>query len=114
MGDGMKQKRGKWRYLEKRIQILFGIIFSVFFLFAFLPHRMQKMFVIPLFAGVFLCVHFWIIRPYRMLSSQVQRFSDGYISLGDLNDMDVAISPEVERMVRHIHKLVESTRTLDL
>ena len=114
MGDGMKQKRGKWRYLEKRIQILFGIMFPVFFLFVFLPQRMQKILVIPLFVGIFLCVHFWIIRPYRMFSSQIQRFSDGYISLRDLNDMDVAISPEIEGMVRHIHKLVESTRTLDL
>lgn len=114
MGDEMGQKRGKWRYLEKRIQILFGIMVPAFILFAFLPQRIQKILVIPLLAGMLLGVHFWIIRPYRMIASQVQRFSDGYISLGDLNDMDVAISPEVERMVRHIHKLVESTRTLDL
>lgn len=31
----------------------------------------------------------------------MQRFSDGYISLADLTDVEVAISPEFERMASY-------------
>ena len=44
----------------------------------------------------------------------MQRFSDGYISLADLTDVEVAISPEFERMARHMNKIVTATRTLDM
>ena len=58
--------------------------------------------------------YLWIWKPYRRLTNQVQRFSDGYISLADLNDVEVAISPEFERMARHMNKIVTATRTLDM
>ena len=58
--------------------------------------------------------YLWIWKPYRRLINQVQRFSDGYISLADLTDVEVAISPEFERMARHMNKIVTATRTLDM
>lgn len=58
--------------------------------------------------------YLWIGKPYKKLVSQVERFSDGYISLDDLNDTNAAISPELERMVRHMSEIITATRTLDM
>ena len=119
----MKKYKEKFRYLDARLKIFFCLRFcySLLFLLVLCLDRewifsegfwkIAMIFLLVLLVGF---TYLWIWKPYRRLINQVQRFSDGYISLADLNDVDVAIAPELERMVRHMNKIVTATRTLDM
>lgn len=117
----MKRYKEKFRYLDMRLKAVFAFFCILVFLLVLCLDRKwlfpegfwkSALFFLPLLmlAGVYV----WIWKPYRKLTKQIQRFSDGYIALADLNDMDVAIAPELERMVRHMDKIVTATRILDM
>ena len=117
----MKKYKEKFRYLDARLKISFVAFCILAFLLVLcldrewiFSERFWKiaMIFLPLLLVGF--TYLWIWKPYRRLTNQVQRFSDGYISLADLNDVEVAISPEFERMARHMNKIVTATRTLDM
>ena len=117
----MKKYKEKFRYLDARLKISFVVVCILSFLLVLcldrewiFPEGFWKiaMIFLPLLLVGF--TYLWIWKPYRRLTNQVQRFSDGYISLADLTDVEVAISPEFERMARHMNKIVTATRTLDM
>lgn len=117
----MKKYKEKFRYLDVRLKVSFIAVCFVAFLLVFcldrewiFPEGFWELILILLPVILIGIAYLWIWKPYRKLISQVQRFSDGYISLTDLNDVEVAISPEMERMVRHMSKIVTATRTLDM
>ena len=117
----MKKYKEKFRYLDARLKISFVAFCILAFLLVLCLDRewifsegfwkIAMIFLLVLLVGF---TYLWIWKPYRRLINQVQRFSDGYISLADLNDVEVAISPEFERMARHMNKIVTATRTLDM
>lgn len=117
----MKKYKEKFRYLDARLKISFVAFCILAFLLVLCLDRewifsegfwkIAMIFLIVLLVGF---TYLWIWKPYRRLTNQVQRFSDGYISLADLTDVEVAISPEFERMARHMNKIVTATRTLDM
>lgn len=117
----MKKYKEKFRYLDTRLKISF-VAFSVLVFLLVLcldrewivPKGIWKIAMILLLLLLVGIVYLWIWKPYKKLTDQVQRFSDGYISLTDLNDVEVSVSPELERMVRHMNKIVAATRTLDM
>ena len=117
----MKKYKEKFRYLDVRLKVSFVVVCFVAFLLVLcldrewiFPEGFWELILILLPVILIGIAYLWIWKPYRKLISQVQRFSDGYISLTDLNDVEVAISPEMERMVRHMSKIVTATRTLDM
>ena len=117
----MKKCREKFRYLDARLKISFIVVCIVTFLLVLcldrewiFPEGFWEVALVLLPLVLVGIAYLWIWKPYRKLTDQVQRFSDGYISLSDLNDVEVAISPELERMVRHMNKIVTATRTLDM
>ena len=117
----MKKYKEKFRYLDARLKISFVAFCILAFLLVLCLDRewifsegfwkIAMIFLLVLLVGF---TYLWIWKPYRRLINQVQRFSDGYISLADLTDVEVAISPEFERMARHMNKIVTATRTLDM
>lgn len=117
----MKKYKEKFRYLDARLKISFVAFCILAFLLVLCLDRewifsegfwkIAMIFLLVLLVGF---TYLWIWKPYRRLINQVQRFSDGYISLADLNDVEVAISPEFERMARHMNKIVTAARTLDM
>lgn len=117
----MKKYKEKFRYLDARLKISFVAFCILAFLLVLCLDRewifsegfwkIAMIFLLVLLVGF---TYLWIWKPYRRLTNQVQRFSDGYISLADLTDVAVAISPEFERMARHMNKIVTATRTLDM
>ncbi len=117
----MKKYKEKFRYLDARLKISFVAFCILAFLLVLCLDRewifsegfwkIAMIFLLVLLVGF---TYLWIWKPYRRLTNQVQRFSDGYISLADLTDVEVAISPEFERMARHMNKIVTATRTLDM
>ena len=119
MGDRMKKGKKNLRYLVTRIKIFAGTV-SGGLLLLFLcmdrgvgiPGGVWTLLVLWVLIAV--VGYFWIGKPYRKLIAQIQRFSDGYISLKDMNEMNVALAPEIERMIRHINKIVASARNLDM
>ena len=114
----MKKYKEKFRYLDARLKISFVAFCILAFLLVLCLDRewifsegfwkIAMIFLLVLLVGF---TYLWIWKPYRRLINQVQRFSDGYISLADLTDVEVAISPEFERMARHMNKIVTATRT---
>ena len=117
----MKKYKEKFRYLDVRLKVSFVVVCFVAFLLVLcldrewiFPEGFWELILILLPVILIGIAYLWVWKPYRKLISQVQRFSDGYISLTDLNDVEVAISPELERMVRHMSKIVTATRTLDM
>ena len=117
----MKKYKEKFRYLDVRLKVSFVVVCFVAFLLVLcldrewiFPEGFWELILILLPVILIGIAYLWVWQPYRKLISQVQRFSDGYISLTDLNDVEVAISPEMERMVRHMSKIVTATRTLDM
>ena len=114
----MKKYKEKFRYLDARLKISFVAFCILAFLLVLCLDRewifsegfwkIAMIFLIVLLVGF---TYLWIWKPYRRLTNQVQRFSDGYISLADLTDVEVAISPEFERMAHHMNKIVTATRT---
>lgn len=117
----MKKYKEKFRYLDARLKISFVVVCILSFLLVLCLDRewifsegfwkIAMIFLIVLLVGF---TYLWIWKPYRRLTNQVQRFSDGYISLADLTDVEVAISPEFERMARHMNKIITATRILDM
>lgn len=117
----MKKYKEKFRYLDARLKISFVAFCILAFLLVLCLDRewifsegfwkIAMIFLLVLLVGF---TYLWIWKPYKRLINQVQRFSDGYISLADLTDVEVAISPEFERMARHMNKIVTATRTLDM
>lgn len=117
----MKKYKEKFRYLDARLKISFVAFCILAFLLVLCLDRewifseglwkIAMIFLLVLLVGF---TYLWIWKPYRRLTNQVQRFSDGYISLADLTDVEVAISPEFERMARHMNKIITATRILDM
>lgn len=117
----MKKYKEKFRYLDVRLKVSFIAVCIVAFLLVLcldrewiFPEGFWELILVLIPLLMIGLAYVWVWKPYRKLISQVQRFSDGYISLTDLNDVEVAISPEMERMVRHMSKIVTATRTLDM
>lgn len=118
----MKKYKEKFRYLDARLKISFVAFCILAFLLVLCLDRewifsegfwkIAMIFLIVLLVGFHISVDLETIT--ERLTNQVQRFSDGYISLADLTDVEVAISPEFERMARHMNKIVTATRTLDM
>lgn len=121
MGEPMRRQRKKLKYLVTRIEI-FLILLCVLGMFLVLcldrawifPEGFWKLMMVFLPIVMSVAGYLWIGKPYRKQISQIERFSDGYISLDALNDTETAISPEIERMIRHMSKIVTATRTLDM
>lgn len=115
------KNRKRFRYLNVRLECLFiTICVLIFFLEwglvqKWLVSGVYLEAVILLFLLTFISsVYFWIWKPYRKFVRQVQRFADGYIALSDLNDVDVAVSAEMEQMISQMSKIIATTRTLDM
>ena len=99
----MKKYKEKFRYLDARLKISFVAFCILAFLLVLCLDRewifsegfwkIAMIFLLVLLVGF---TYLWIWKPYRRLINQVQRFSDGYISLADLTDVEVAISPEFD------------------
>lgn len=121
MGEPMNNKREKLRYLVTRIKVfVVALCVLAFFLVLCLdrawifPEDFWKIVLILMPVIMVGVAYLWIWKPYRKMIDQVQRFSDGYISLEALNEVDHTISPEIERMISHMNELVMATRTLDM
>ena len=91
----MKKYKEKFRYLDARLKISFVVVCILSFLLVLcldrewiFPEGFWKiaMIFLPLLLVGF--TYLWIWKPYRRLTNQVQRFSDGYISLADLTDVE--------------------------
>ena len=89
----MKKYKEKFRYLDARLKISFVAFCILAFLLVLCLDRewifsegfwkIAMIFLIVLLVGF---TYLWIWKPYRRLTNQGQRFSDGYISLADLTD----------------------------
>ena len=113
--------KNRCRYLETRIKIFMMSICAIAVLLVIcmdrawiFPERLWKIVLVLVPLSMTGIGYLWIIKPYKRLINQVQRFSDGYISLKDLNDMKISIAPEIDRMLCHTDKIITSSRTLDL
>lgn len=113
-------KKDRFRYLVKRIQTFTVVLIGSFIVLLCVDSGFQisekMLFILALIVleGISVWGYCWIVKPYRRIVAQMQRFSDGYISLVDLNELKVSVSPETERMINHINEIVEATRTLDM
>lgn len=121
MGDLMHRPKKKLKYLVTRIEIflillcVFGILLALCLDQAWiLPEGFWKLMMVLLPILMAVVWYLWIGKPYKRLIAQIERFSDGYISLDDLNDTETTVSPEIERMVHHMSKIITATRTLDM
>lgn len=116
--DNIRKKiKQKYRYLVNRIEV-FLMLISVTAVGILLFTNRSGLF--PKGIGIIVVIllaavgYFWIVKPYKNMRGQAQRFAEGYLSMEDLYDKDIFISPEYEQMIRHINSIIMSTRTLDL
>lgn len=117
MDDFRKKLKQKYKYLVNRIKVFLILVCVTGALILILTSRSG---LFPRGIGIMALAllaavgYFWIWKPYKNLSGQIQMFNEGYLSMEDLDDTDLSISPELEQLIRHIKGIIMSTRTLDL
>lgn len=121
MREFIKEQKKKYRYLDVRLKVYLVslCVIAMFFVLCLdrswiFPEWFWKMVLVFVPLVMLGIGYLWIGKPYKRILNQVERFSDGYITLSDINDLDITIAPELERMVRHMNKVVTSARTLDV
>ena len=109
MDDFRKKLKQKYKYLVNRIKVFLILVCVTGALILILTSRSG---LFPRGIGIMALAllaavgYFWIWKPYKNLSGQIQMFNEGYLSLEDLDDTDLSISPELEQLIRHIKGII--------
>jgi len=124
MDNRMSEEKNKLSFLSHRIILYVVLLF--FLLGAALILLKERISIFPkgrlwyilaillCFTALVLFGYFWILKPYSEFRDRIRRFSEGYLSLAELSENKVTLSPEVRELIESIGHVVSSTHAIDL
>ncbi len=110
------------RYISFRSMLLAVLALLLLLVVLFLPEPggsahgilVKKVVVLAAVLLFSAALYFLLIKPYRFLSAQNRRFTEGYITISELLESPVMYSASSENMLRQLEHQVQMTDAIDL